>query len=273
MHTDWLDFIKHTTDLSKHERDRVRRALRVFYKQYSGLFVLNSDHRNWLTGHEMQLDEDKVLLTAHHTQPRDPSVMKISKSELFADASDDMPVLFVACRLSKEKGLFDLPDIINKAKQSIPELRIVIAGSGPAEAELKKQLPDALFLGWVDKKRIAQMYASLDLFIFPSKFDTFGNVILESFVYGMPVLAYNCKGPKDIIEHDVNGYLANDMDEMSDYVIRFFENQPKSELMRKSAVRRAEEYQAEPIMTKFIQDMGLDIPVLTDQSEEQRSVA
>lgn len=276
MHTDWIDFIKHTTDLNRHERDRVRRALRVFYKQYSGVFVLNSDHQKWLTGHEMQLDEDQVLLTAHHTQPRDPSICRISKSELFADATEETPIMFVACRVSKEKGLFDLPEIINQAKLQIPDLRIVIAGSGPAEEELKKQLPDALFLGWVDRQRIAQLYMSLDLFIFPSKFDTFGNVILEAFVYGMPVISYNCKGPKDIIEHDVNGYLADDISEMSEYVVQFFQNHPKAELMRKSAQRRAEEYQAEPIMSQFISDMGLTVPSQKKKPEatvNTRSVA
>jgi len=270
MHTDWLDFIKHTTDLTKHERDRVRRALRVFYKQYNGLFVLNSDHRNWLTGHEMKLDKDKVLLTAHHTQARDTSVKPINKADLFADANKDTPVLFIACRLSKEKGIFDLPEILNQAKKSIPDLKIVIAGSGPAENELKKQMPEALFLGWVDKKRIAQFYMSLDLFVFPSRFDTFGNVILESFVYGMPVVAYNHKGPKDIIEHDINGYLVESIDQMSQKIVNYFLIESKRALMKQNALRRADEYQAESIMNKFIKDLGLSFPEI---NLEQRSVA
>jgi len=270
MHTDWLDFIKHTTDLTKHERDRVRRALRVFYKQYSGLFVLNSDHRNWLTGHEMNLDTGKVLLTAHHTQARDLSVQAINKAELFPDANKDTPVLFIACRLSKEKGIFDLPEILKQARNSIPDLKIVIAGSGPAEKELKEQIPEALFLGWVDKKRIAQFYMSLDLFIFPSRFDTFGNVILESFVYGMPVVAYNHKGPKDIIKNDINGYLVDNIEQMSQKIVSYFSNESKQVSMKQNALLRADEYQAEPIMNKFIEDMGLSVPVV---KLEQRSVA
>jgi len=272
MHTDWLDFIKHTTDLSHHERDRIRRALRVFYKQYSGLFVLNTDHRDWLTSHEMQLEPDKVMLTAHHTQPADPGVKSINKAELFADATQDTPIIFIACRLSKEKGIFDLPAIIEKAKESIPDLKIVIAGSGPAKEELEKQLPDALFLGWVDKQRIAQMYMGLDLFVFPSRFDTFGNVILEAFVYGMPVLAYNTKGPKDIIENDINGYLVDEIEQMSEQIIKFYQMPEKRELMSKNAMRRADEYQARPIMDKFILDMGLELPAPA-VSSQQRSVA
>lgn len=259
MHTDWIDFIKHTTDLTQHERDRVRRALRVFYKQYAGVFVLNNEHRNWLTGHHMQLDEERVFLTAHHTNMRDKTIKPVAKSELFADANKDTPVLLFAGRTSKEKGIFDLPEILQRVKQSIPDVRLVIAGSGPAEDSLKELLPEALFLGWVDKKRIAELYLGLDLFVFPSRFDTFGNVILESFVYGMPAIAYVCKGPKDIIEHDECGYLVKDIEQMADHIISHFESHQKRELMKQLAMLRAEQYQAEPIMVQFLRDMGLDV--------------
>ncbi len=290
MHTDWLDFIKDTTDLTVHERDRVRRALRVFYKQYSGVFVLNNEHRDWLTGHHMQLDEERVFLTAHHTRARDHSIVAVDKTELFADADADTPILFFAGRVSKEKGIFDLPQILERVKQSIPDVKLVIAGTGPAEDELKEALPDALFMGWVDKQRIAELYMGLDLFVFPSRFDTFGNVILEAFVYGMPALAYDCKGPKDIIKHNECGYLVNDIEQMADQVIRHFDSEPKRELMRQLAILRAEEYQAEPIMKQFLKDMGLDISLDTaayigaeidadapveifQQHDKQRSVA
>ncbi|MDT8281583.1 MAG: glycosyltransferase, partial [Gammaproteobacteria bacterium] len=259
MHTDWLDFIKDTTDLTLHERDRIRRALRVFYKQYAGVFVLNNEHREWLIGHHMQLDEERVFLTAHHTREKDHTIIPVDKSELFAGASADTPVLMFAGRLSKEKGIFDLPEIMQRVKQSIPDIKLVIAGTGPAEDALKEALPEALFLGWVDKQRIAELYMGLDLFVFPSRFDTFGNVILESFVYGMPAIAYDCKGPKDIIEHNECGYLVKDIGEMANHIVEHFASAPKRELMKKMAMLRAEDYQAEPIMTRFLLDMGLDI--------------
>ncbi|MDT8383305.1 MAG: glycosyltransferase [Gammaproteobacteria bacterium] len=270
MHTDWLDYIKDTTDLTLHERDRIRRTLRVFYKQYSGVFVLNNEHRDWLVGHHMQLADERVFLTAHHTSARDNSVTGVNKTDLFNDAIANTPVLLFAGRISKEKGIFDLPDIIANVKQSMPDVKIVIAGTGPAEDALKQALPEALFLGWVDKHYLAELYAGLDLFVFPSRFDTFGNVILESFTYGMPAVAYNCKGPKDIIQHDVSGYLANDIEQMSDHIIRFFSSEPKRAGMIQKAIRRSQDYQAEPIMQKFLQDMGLGMPPVLI---EQQSVA
>jgi len=261
MHTDWIDFIKHGTELTQYERDRVRRVLRALYNRYDGIFVLNSEHREWLTDHEMQLDQNKVFLTAHHTQPRNPNAKRIKKSDIIPDATEATPILFIACRVSKEKGLFDLPEILSKAKQSIPDLRIVIAGSGPATEELKQHLPDAVFLGWQSKEQLSALYLTLDLFIFPSKFDTFGNVILESFVHGMPTLAYNCKGPKDIIQHNINGYLVDTIDEMANKIVEFYGDNAQRQQMKKNALIRASEYQAEPIMHQFMCDLGLEIPL------------
>jgi len=270
MHTDWLNYIKHTTDINKHERDRIRRVLRAFYQRFDGLFVLNSEHKKWLTGRHMQLGADKVHLTAHHSTQKFSNIQGINKASLFPTATPETPVLFIACRLSKEKGIFDLPEIINKARESLPNLKIVIAGSGPAEEELKHQLSDAFFVGWADKKRIAEFYMGLDLFVFPSRFDTFGNVVLEAITHGMPVVAYNCKGPKDIIENDISGYLVNNIDQMAEKIVDYFASQPKRMLMKRNAVLRSKNYLAKPIMDKFILDMGLDLP---PENKKQRSVA
>jgi glycosyltransferase involved in cell wall biosynthesis len=257
MHTDWIDFAKHTTDLDQHERDRIRRLLRALYQRFEGVFVLNSDHREWLTDREMQLDPDRVFLTAHHAQPRHPSARAIDKAELFADATADTPVLFTACRLSREKGIFELPQILAHARKSLPDLRLVIAGAGPAEAELRAALPDARFLGWVDRQRMAELYQGLDLFVFPSRFDTFGNVILEALVHGMPAVAYNCKGPKDILAGGQCGYLVESIEEMGACIVSHCQRPELRAATRGAAMARAALYQAAPIMNRFLYDLGL----------------
>lgn len=257
MHTDWMDFIEHNTDMTIHERDRIRRVLRALYRQFEGVFTLNRDHRDWLIGHEMELQKERVHLTAHHAKARDDDAMPLSKSSLFPDATDDTPVLFLACRLSAEKGVFELPEMLDKVRCSLPDIKIVIAGQGPAEDELKKRLPDAVFLGWLSQRQLAECYLGLDLFVFPSKFDTYGNVILEAFVHGMPVIAYNCKGPKDIIEHGKSGFLVDSIDEMSSQIIHYFSSRENMPAMSQSALDRADEYKAEPIMQRFLGDLGL----------------
>ena len=260
MHTDWISFIKNTTDLNQHERDRVRRLLRAFYNEFDGIFVLNSEHKNWLISHEMDLDENKIHLTAHHTYPRNHEILPLKKSDIIPGATNDTPTLFIACRISKEKGILELPEIVKKARQHHPDLKLVVAGSGPATEELLEELPDTVFLGWQSKEQLAALYQTLDLFVFPSKFDTFGNVILEAFIHGMPVVAYDCKGPKDIIINDKNGYLVETIDQMANKVIEYFSNEEKKYDMIGNALTRAQEYQAEPILSKFIEDLGLGAP-------------
>lgn len=270
MHTDWIEYMKCTTNATHHERDRVRRLLRLLYSQFDGVFVLNSDHRDWLTSNEMQLDPERVFLTAHHSSAPNPDAVAVGKHALFPDANADTPVLFIACRLSREKGVFDLPEIMRLARERLPDLRLVIAGSGPEEDALKKLLPDALFLGWVDRNRLAQLYLGLDLFLFPSRFDTFGNVLLEAFSYGMPAIAYNCKGPKDIIQHAQCGYLVEDATAMAEQVVDHYLWPDRRGEMREQAKARAMAYRADEIMTRFVQDLGLPAPVCL---LEHRSVA
>src|SRR5262249_53279009 len=219
------------------------------YHEVDGVFVLNSDHRKWLTGSQMGLPKKSVHLTGHHVERANVDrVAAVRKDELIPGASDDTPVIFTACRISKEKGVLDLPEIYRRAKLRIPDLRIVIAGSGPAEEELRKALPEATFLGWVNRERLDQVYAGLDLFVFPSKFDTFGNVVLEAFSHGMPVLAYDCKGPKDIVEDGQSGYLVDTVDEMAAQIVDHFRKTSRHADMRLAALRRCEDYQAGPIM-------------------------
>jgi glycosyltransferase involved in cell wall biosynthesis len=270
MHTDWIDFVKHTTDFNQSDRDQLAGVLKTLYHQFDGIFVLNSDHRQWLTGPQMQLPQHGVHLTAHHTEPPAASVVPVSKAELIPGATALTPVLLMVGRISREKGVLELPEIYRKARLAIPDLRIVIAGSGPAESELRKALPEATFMGWISRGRLAQLYAGLDMFVFPSQFDTFGNVILEAFSQGMPVVAYNCKGPKDIIQHGRNGYLVNSIDEMSEQIVQHFSDRSLHPSMRREAVKRVMDYQAEPIMREFLGNMGLH---LLDPEMEQRSAA
>ena len=260
MHTDWLEYIESTTNVTRHERDRVRRVLRMLYQQFDGVFVLNTEHQDWLAGHEMQLEEDKVLLTAHHAPRPSADVVPVDKSSLFADASNDTPVLFIACRLSEEKGLLDMPGILERARRQLPELRLVLAGEGPLRERLEQELPDARFLGWVDQQQLASLYAGLDLFVFPSRFDTFGNVLLEAFANGMPAIAYDCKGPRDIIQHGSCGYLVETADDMAAGIVEHFLWPDQRDAMRAAALARAGDYHPDKIMTQFVSDLGLPAP-------------
>ena len=87
----------------------------------------------------------------------------------------------------------------------------VIIGDGPDLESLKRRYPDVLFTGAKFGKELASWVAAADVFVFPSKTDTFGLVLLEAMACGVPVAAYPVTGPKDVIKHGVTGILDDDL--------------------------------------------------------------
>ncbi len=80
----------------------------------------------------------------------------------------------------------------------LPGTRIV-AGVGPSLALLKRRFPEVRFVGVLDRDELARLYASVDVFVFPSRTDTFGRVLLEALACGTPVAAFPVQGPIDVV--------------------------------------------------------------------------
>ncbi|WP_085314288.1 glycosyltransferase family 4 protein [Derxia lacustris] len=87
----------------------------------------------------------------------------------------------------------------------------VVCGDGPARARLQRQYPQAFFAGQLDTARLAQVYRASDVFVFPSRTDTFGLVLLEALACGTPVAAYPVSGPVDVIGDSPAGALDADL--------------------------------------------------------------
>jgi glycosyltransferase involved in cell wall biosynthesis len=117
----------------------------------------------------------------HPNQPKHPELRHVPK-----------PILLCVGRVAVEKNLeaFLRADVRGTK---------VIVGDGPARAALKLQYPDAMFLGTRQGAELASIYASADAFVFPSKTDTFGLVMLEALACGVPVAGYPVQGPLDVI--------------------------------------------------------------------------
>jgi glycosyltransferase involved in cell wall biosynthesis len=87
----------------------------------------------------------------------------------------------------------------------------VIVGDGPQLTELKRAYPDAVFTGAKYEIELARHFADADVFVFPSKTDTFGLVIIEAMASGLPVAAYPVSGPIDIIPGSKAGIVDEDL--------------------------------------------------------------
>jgi len=255
LHTDWIMFARQVIGMEDTGVRRLQRVMRVYYNQFDNIFVLNSDQRNWLTGVSMRFDPSRVLLTAHWTEDIFTD-SRISPGKADAGMKKE-PVILFAGRISREKGVFELPLIFREARKKIPGLKMLVAGTGPAENELKTAFPEAEYTGWIDHGKLPEIYASADLLILPSRFDTFSCVVLEALSCGLPVVAYNTKGPKDIIQDSQNGFLVDTKEEMKDRILEYFSNASIHAAFRKAAFLRADEYTAENILQKLLKDIGI----------------
>ncbi len=120
----------------------------------------------------------------------------------------ELNVLY-AGRLTTEKGVSLLADAFLAARAADPRLHLVLAGGGPEEAALRELLgAHATFLGWLEGEKLARAYASADIFLFASRTDTFGQVVIEAQASGLPVVAVAEGGPLSLIEDGRTGRLC-----------------------------------------------------------------
>lgn len=114
-----------------------------------------------------------------------------------------------AGRLNEEKGVRLLAESFLLARARDARLHLVLAGGGAEEGWLRRELGGcATFLGWQEGDALAATYASADLFLFCSRTDTFGQVILEAQASGLPVIAVAAGGPAELIEDGRSGCLV-----------------------------------------------------------------
>jgi len=120
----------------------------------------------------------------------------------------ELKVLY-AGRMTREKGVDLLAESFLRAHASDPRLHLLLAGGGPEEGELRARLGErATFLGWLGGEDLARAYASADVFLFCSRTDTYGQVILEAAASGLPVVAVAEGGPATLIENRHTGLLC-----------------------------------------------------------------
>jgi len=113
------------------------------------------------------------------------------------------PVALYVGRIAIEKSIEDFLEMDWAGSK-------VIIGDGPSREYLEQKYPDAHFLGKKTGEDLAAYYRSADLFVFPSRTDTFGMVLIEALASGLPIAAYNVTGPKDIVTEEFLGALHED---------------------------------------------------------------
>ena len=139
-------------------------------------------------------------------------------TEIFSPACRSRPadqpfLLGFVGRLTVEKNVAMLADVYRRLRaMGIANIRFLIIGQGAEESWLRENLPAADFPGVLRGTDLSRAYANMDLFVFPSHTDTFGNVVLEALASGVPAIVTPDGGPRYIVCEGETGFIAEDRD-------------------------------------------------------------
>lgn len=193
-----------------------------------------------LTSHGIERVE--VWQKGVDTELFDPSLSSVDVRSHLSQGHPDSPILLYVGRLSAEKEI----DRIKPVLEAIPNARLALVGDGPYRAELEKHFTgtSTYFVGYLTGANLAAAFASADAFIFPSRTETLGLVLLEAMAAGCPVIAANAGGIPDIVTDGLNGYLFDPADEQGAITAtqRLLANPQERDTLRANARREAERW-------------------------------
>lgn len=169
--------------------------MRRFHNAGAGTFAATPSLHNELVGRGFK----RVL---HWTRGVDLSLFSPGASDDFADLP--RPIFLNAGRVAVEKNIEAFLAL------DLPGTKVVV-GDGPQRAELEAKFPQVHFAGWRMGEGLARAYRAADVFVFPSRTDTFGLVLLEAMACGVPVAAFPVMGPLDVVADSPGGVLSEDL--------------------------------------------------------------
>jgi len=162
----------------------------------------------------MGIKQDKIVvyprgIDTHRFNP----LMRNGYLKKKYDLENGLKILYVG-RISKEKNIDILAKAFKELSYHFKDVHLVLVGDGPFKSELEKELEgtQTLFTGHLHGDALSAVYASCDLFVFPSTTDTFGNVVLEAQASGLPVVVTDSGGPKENIIPGETGVVVNAVD-------------------------------------------------------------
>ncbi len=191
------------------------RLSRWYYTQVNTTFVPSEPMRQFLI--ELGVEDSKIeyFRRGINAQHFDPSYRSDDLRASYG-LEDKKIVLFVS-RLVKEKELDTIIRTNRLFEERRSDVTFMITGDGPFKGYMEKRMPNAIFTGKQTKEELARLYATADVFMFPSTTETFGNVVLEAMASGLPVVAAAAGGPKGIVTRSEAGYVVEPKNEEAFY--------------------------------------------------------
>ena len=183
-----------------------------------------------------------------------PNLASVEMRSRLSKNHPENPLLLYVGRLSAEKEIERIKPIL----EAIPEARLALVGDGPHRQALQKHFAgtNTYFVGYLMGQELGSAFASADAFIFPSRTETLGLVLLEAMAAGCPVVAARSGGIPDIVTDGVNGYLFEPTADVQGAIaatIRLLKQKQQRDIIRQNARQEAESW-GWPSATRQLQD-------------------
>jgi glycosyltransferase involved in cell wall biosynthesis len=176
------------------------------------------------------------------TETFHPDLASLEMRSHLSQGHPESPILLYVGRLGAEKEIERIKSVL----EAIPNACLALVGDGPHRSVLERHFAGTPthFVGYLTGKELGSAFASADAFIFPSRTETLGLVLLEAMAAGCPVVAARSGGIPDIVTDGVNGYLFDPADERGAIAatVRLLERQQERETLRQNARAEAERW-------------------------------
>ena len=202
-HTDFPQYARFLSDDAFMET-MVWNYMQWFYGQTDLVYVNSEFYRRCWIDRGIVADKLRIFPRGLDTELFNPA---LRDSRFWTKRGAKGPVLLYVGRISKEKDLNLLADVIPALRKKTGAFTLAIVGEGPYRAELEALLPDAIFTGILNGRELGVAYASADLFVFPSTTDTYGNVVVEAMAAGLPVAVSDIGGPRELVKTSQMGRI------------------------------------------------------------------
>ncbi|RWY55951.1 glycosyltransferase family 1 protein [Mucilaginibacter gilvus] len=207
-HTHFLSYIdyyfKHAPFLISSMKQLLAANHKTFYNQCHKVYVPSESIEAELSG--IGIAPQRMQLWKRGIDTNLFSPYKKNKNTLQKLTGNSNPCILFASRVVWEKNLETLFEVYEELQNSAEPLNFIIAGDGTALKASKTRMPKAIFTGKINHSQLAVLYASSDVFLFPSVSETYGNVVLEAMASGLPCVIADGGGSKDFINQGVNGF-------------------------------------------------------------------
>ena len=247
-HTRYETYLKHYWYLAGLE-NVLKHILRRFYGRCREVYVPSKSVREVLLADGLK-DNFKPWPRGIDTERFAPSNRSREWRMRHGIGADELVVLHVS-RLVREKRLDTLTAALNRI--NLP-YRAVVVGDGPDRAFAERQLPHAVFTGFLDGDELSAAYASSDIFVFPSDSESFGNVTLEAMASGLACVCADATGSRSLVVPGVTGFLAraDDADAFAAHITNLAKDQALRRRMGEAARGRALAFSWDETMARLL---------------------